>query len=183
MHDPDLAILDEPTSGLDPLMQREFNEFVRAERASGTTVFMSSHVLSEVRRVCDRVGIIRDGRLVAVERVEDLLNRGGKVVRLRAAGTVDAGAVDLDGVHGLEIRHIDAGSDDPGTASAGATELSFTYTGGFDDLVACLGGFDLLELDVEEAPIEDVFRGFYTGETGGTDGSDANAGFGGGLDA
>jgi ABC-2 type transport system ATP-binding protein len=180
MHDPDLAILDEPTSGLDPLMQREFNEFVRAERATGTTVFMSSHVLSEVRRVCDRVGIVRDGRLVAVERVEDLLDRGGKIVRLRAAGAVDAGAIGLDGVHDLGIRHVDAGSDDTGTAGTGATELSFTYTGGFDDLVAFLGGLDLIELDVEEAPIEDVFRGFYTGETGG---SDANAGPGGGLDA
>jgi ABC-2 type transport system ATP-binding protein len=203
MHDPDLAILDEPTSGLDPLLQREFNEFVRAERETGTTVFMSSHVLSEVRRVCDRVGIIRDGRLVAVERVADLLDRGGKVVRLRAAGTVDPGAVDLEGVHDLAARHVDAGSDgpaarqvgagsdDPAGTSAGATELSFTYTGGFDELVAFLGGLDLLELDVKEAPIEDVFRGFYTGaidaggEAGGIDGGgEAGAGEGGeGRDA
>jgi ABC-2 type transport system ATP-binding protein len=168
MHDPDLVILDEPTSGLDPLMQAEFNEFVRAERAAGTTVFMSSHVLSEVRRVCDRVGIIRDGRLVAVERVADLLNRGGKVVRLRAAGTVDAGAVDLDGVHDLDVRHVELGHDESADEGPGATELSFTYTGGFDDLVAFLEGLELLELDVADAPIEDVFRGFYTGEVDGT---------------
>jgi ABC-2 type transport system ATP-binding protein len=163
MHDPDLAVLDEPTSGLDPLMQAEFNEFVRAEREQGTTVFMSSHVLSEVRRVCDRVGVIRDGRLVAVERVADLLDRGGKIVRLRAAGTIDAGTIDLEGVHDLEVRHVEAGHDDP-AEEAGATELSFTYTGGFNDLVAFFDGLDLLELDVEDAPIEDVFRGFYTGE-------------------
>jgi ABC-2 type transport system ATP-binding protein len=144
-------------------MQAEFNEFVRAEREQGTTVFMSSHVLSEVRRVCDRVGVIRDGRLVAVERVADLLDRGGKIVRLRAAGTIDAGTIDLEGVHDLEVRHVEAGHDDP-AEEAGATELSFTYTGGFNDLVAFFDGLDLLELDVEDAPIEDVFRGFYTGE-------------------
>ncbi|MFB6228406.1 MAG: ABC transporter ATP-binding protein [Halobacteriales archaeon] len=164
MHDPDLAVLDEPTSGLDPLMQAEFNAFVRAEREQGTTVFMSSHVLSEVRRVCDRVGIIRDGRLVAVERVADLLDRGGKVVRLRVAGAVSAGAINLEGVHDLEFRHVEPGHDEPANEGPGATELSFTYTGGFDDLVAFLGGLDLLELDVADAPIEDVFRGFYTGE-------------------
>jgi ABC-2 type transport system ATP-binding protein len=66
MHDPDLVLLDEPTAGLDPLMQRRFEEFVRAERDAGTTVFFSSHVLGEVRRVCDRVGVLRAGRLVAV---------------------------------------------------------------------------------------------------------------------
>jgi ABC-2 type transport system ATP-binding protein len=180
MHDPDLAILDEPTSGLDPLMQRAFNEFVRAEREAGTTVFMSSHVLSEVRRVCDRVGIIRDGRLVAVERVADLLDRGGKVVRLRAAGAVDADAVDLAGVRDLEVRHVDPGGDGRGDA---ATELSFTYTGGFDDLVAFLDGLDLLELDVEEAPLEDVFRGFYTGEDEDPGGAGSTAEREGGRDA
>jgi beta-exotoxin I transport system ATP-binding protein len=74
-HRPDLVILDEPTSGLDPLMQEEFLALVREERERGCAVFISSHELDEVERVCDRVGIIRGGRLIAVERVEDLLNR------------------------------------------------------------------------------------------------------------
>jgi beta-exotoxin I transport system ATP-binding protein len=72
-HSPELLILDEPTSGLDPLMQEEFLALVREERERGCAVFLSSHELDEVERVCDRVGIIRDGRLVAVERVSDLL--------------------------------------------------------------------------------------------------------------
>jgi ABC-2 type transport system ATP-binding protein len=74
-HRPDLVILDEPTSGLDPLMQEEFLALVREERERGCAVFISSHELDEVERVCDRVGIIRGGRLIAVERVEDLLSR------------------------------------------------------------------------------------------------------------
>jgi ABC-2 type transport system ATP-binding protein len=74
-HRPELLILDEPTSGLDPLMQEEFLALVREERERGCAVFLSSHELDEVERVCDRVGIIRDGRLIAVERVEDLLGK------------------------------------------------------------------------------------------------------------
>jgi ABC-2 type transport system ATP-binding protein len=74
-HRPELLILDEPTSGLDPLMQEEFLALVREERERGCAVFVSSHELDEVERVCDRVGIIRDGRMVAVERVADLLTK------------------------------------------------------------------------------------------------------------
>jgi beta-exotoxin I transport system ATP-binding protein len=74
-HRPELLILDEPTSGLDPLMQEEFLSLVREERERGCAVFLSSHELDEVERVCDRVGIIRGGRLIAVERVADLLGR------------------------------------------------------------------------------------------------------------
>ena len=160
MHDPDLAILDEPTSGLDPLMQQRFNEFVRDERERGTTVFLSSHVLGEVRRICDRVGIIRDGELVTVEAVEDLLHRAGKVVRLRAGGSLTEADVDLDGVRNLVVRPVDGARD-------GETEATFTYTGDFNSLVGYLSGIDLVELDVQEAPLEDVFMSFY-----GSDGPD-----------
>jgi ABC-2 type transport system ATP-binding protein len=74
-HDPELLVLDEPTSGLDPLMQEAFQTFVAEERRRGRTVFLSSHDLDEVERSCDRVGIIRDGRLVAVESVNDITGR------------------------------------------------------------------------------------------------------------
>jgi ABC-2 type transport system ATP-binding protein len=74
-HAPELLILDEPTSGLDPLMQEEFLEFVAEERERGCAVFISSHELDEVQRICDRVGIVRAGRLIAVERIDDLLAR------------------------------------------------------------------------------------------------------------
>jgi len=169
MHDPDLAVLDEPTSGLDPLMQAEFNEFVREECERGTTVFMSSHVLSEVRRVCDRVGIIRAGELITVERVEDLLDRGGKVVRLRVAEPATEDDIDLEGVHDVEVREV-AG------AGGGGTDLQFTYAGAVNDLVAALSALDLRELDVSEAPLEDVFRSFYAdGSTDDGEVSEADA--------
>ena len=86
-HDPELAILDEPSEGLDPLMQRAFYDILDERRAAGRTIFFSSHVLSEVERVCDRVAIIRHGRLAAVEDVADLLARrrpvGGAALRRR----------------------------------------------------------------------------------------------------
>jgi ABC-2 type transport system ATP-binding protein len=189
MHDPDLVVMDEPTGGLDPLMQREFNEFVDAEKERGLTVFLSSHVLSEVRRVCDRVGILRQGRLVATEDIEDLLGRTGKFVRARVAGTLDDDGFALPGVHGLSCSTTDGGSegstdgataegetasaDGAGKATAGGsadsstgvegpiTECTFTFTGDVNDLIAHLHDYDLVDLDVEEAPLEEVFMRFY----------------------
>jgi ABC-2 type transport system ATP-binding protein len=200
MHDPDLLIMDEPTSGLDPLVQQRFNDFVRDERTAGKTIFLSSHVLSEVRRVCDRIGIIRDGRIVEVAAVADVLQRAGKFVRARVASDLDAGDVALDGVHELTVQAVDGGYADVPLATAGGTgtgggdgnaersetsdgnagrggtgddehdggsltELTFTYTGSFDALVDYLDGFHVLELDVEEAPLEQVFMRFYDDET------------------
>ena len=86
-HDPELAILDEPTEGLDPLMQRAFYDILDELRAAGRTIFLSSHILSEVERVCDRVAIIRAGRLVALEDVDALLARRRRHVELRIAGS------------------------------------------------------------------------------------------------
>jgi ABC-2 type transport system ATP-binding protein len=153
MHDPDLVVMDEPTAGLDPLAVQRFNEFLRGEQRSGTTVFMSSHRLGEVRRVCDRVGIIRDAELVATERVDDLLRRSGKVVRVRTGEPVDAADVAVEGAHDVEVRRDD-----------GTTEVAFTYTGDVNPLVERLSGYDLLDLDVEEAPLDDVFMRFYGGD-------------------
>ena len=84
-HSPELLILDEPTSGLDPLMQEEFLALVAEERERGCAVFISSHELDEVERVCDRVGIVRDGRLVAVERIADLLGKAKRRVTVELA--------------------------------------------------------------------------------------------------
>src|SRR6185369_10870897 len=87
-HQPELLILDEPTSGLDPLVQQSFYELVREARAAGRTVFLSSHILSEVERTCDRVAIIRAGSLVKVDRVEALRDLAHHEVELRFAGPV-----------------------------------------------------------------------------------------------
>jgi beta-exotoxin I transport system ATP-binding protein len=107
-HQPELLILDEPTSGLDPLMQEEFLALVREERERGCAVFLSSHELDEVERVCDRVGIIRGGRLIAVERVADLL---GRTTQRRRVEVEFAEPVELEdvraipGVVGAEYAH------------------------------------------------------------------------------
>ena len=88
-HDPELLILDEPTGGLDPLMQEQFLELVQEQRERGTTVFLSSHELDEVQRVCDRVGIIREGRLVAVEKVAELTGHAYRHVSIEFEAPVD----------------------------------------------------------------------------------------------
>jgi ABC-2 type transport system ATP-binding protein len=152
MHDPDLVIMDEPTSGLDPLKQERFIEFVRAEQERGTTFFFSSHILSEVRKVCDRVAIIRDGQLVELEEVETLLDRSGKLVRVRVADAIGPEAFDLPGGHDVEIA---------GGETEEATTISFTYTGGYEPLLQELLTYDIIDLNIEEAPLEDVFMRFY----------------------
>ncbi|GAA0247294.1 ABC transporter ATP-binding protein [Haladaptatus pallidirubidus] len=148
MHDPDLVIMDEPTSGLDPLMQDRFYDFVQSERERGKTVFFSSHILSEVRKVCDRVGIIRDGRLVTTEDVETLLDRSGKRVRVRTENSVEPSDFDFAGVHDLSVDG----------------EVRFTFTGDYDTLIDHLDRYNLVDLDVEEAPLDEVFMRFYGGE-------------------
>ncbi|SFS37032.1 ABC transporter ATP-binding protein [Halostagnicola kamekurae] len=156
MHDPDLVIMDEPTSGLDPLKQERLLEFLRDERDRGTTIFFSSHVLSEVRRVCDRVGILREGRLVALEDVEALLDRGGKQVRLRLA----------EGEN--EFEPIDGATD----LERAGRSVTFTYTGEYNALLSHLTSYDVLDVEIDEPSLETIFMHYY----GTTDeGSDAAA--------
>ncbi|EMA39623.1 ABC transporter ATP-binding protein [Halococcus hamelinensis] len=192
MHDPDLVIMDEPTSGLDPLMQERFYEFVRDEQARGVTFFFSSHVLSEVQKICDRVGIIRNGTLVELETVETLLDRGGKHVSARVSESVDPAAFVLDGAHDVEVisdrtpTHTSADGgrtgaadveDDvrPGSSSGRTgTTVRFTYTGDYNVLLDHLGRYDVLDLDIGDAPLEDVFMRFY-GETEPSSGGEERA--------
>ncbi len=155
MHDPDLVIMDEPTSGLDPLKQERFHEFLEAERDRGTTMFFSSHVLGEVRQVCDRVGILRKGRLVALEDVDTLLNRGGKRVTVRLAGKAPTEAFAIDGM--VDVRAVGNG-------------VQFTYTGEYNALLAHLARYDVTDIEIGEPPLEDVFMHYY-GEVADEDGA------------
>jgi len=149
MHDPDLLIMDEPTSGLDPLKQEAFHGFLRDERDRGKTVFFSSHILGEVRRVCDRVGIIRDGQLVTVEAVDELLARGGKQVRVHTDRPLTEADFDVDGV-------VDFASE--------GRQAQFTFTGDYNDLFAALSDHHLVDIEIDEPPIEEVFMHFYGGD-------------------
>jgi ABC-2 type transport system ATP-binding protein len=154
MHDPELVIMDEPTAGLDPLKQARFNEFLRAERDRGTTIFFSSHVLSEVRRVCDRVAILRSGELVALEEIGSLLRKGGKRVHVRSPDeTLEA-----------DLRSIDDVID----VSTAGEEIQFTYTGEYNRLLSQLTNYEIVDVDITEPPLEDVFMHYYSGSAGGS---------------
>ncbi|WP_394739242.1 ABC transporter ATP-binding protein [Natronococcus roseus] len=151
MHDPDLVILDEPTSGLDPLKQDRMHLFLEAERDAGKTVFFSSHVLSEVQRVCDRVGIIRDGALVALEGVDDLLERGGKDVRVQLAAPVD-------GERFATAEMIDVEAVD--------RTVRFTYTGEPAALLDHLVQFEIEDVDIGDPQLDEIFKHYYGNDAG-----------------
>ena len=113
-HDPELAILDEPTEGLDPLMQRVFYDILDELRRDGRTIFFSSHVLSEVERVCDRVAIIRAGRLVALSDIDALLERRRRHVEMR----VDGEPPNLEGVPGVSDVRLRESDSSPASSRA-----------------------------------------------------------------
>jgi ABC-2 type transport system ATP-binding protein len=151
-HQPDLLILDEPTSGLDPLMQEEFLALVREERERGCAVFLSSHELDEVERVCDRVGIIREGRLVAVERVSDLLGKTPRRVSVEFAEPVDlAGLRELPGVSDL---------------TAGDGRISFKVAGDIDPVLKAIARHPVVDLQFARPTLEEVFLTYYEGGQG-----------------
>ena len=147
MCDPEVLILDEPTSGLDPLLQRVFNEFLLEEQARGKTIFMSSHIMSDVEKVCHRVAVIRQGELVAVEEVETLRERAGQRV------TVEFG--DLATAEELSLI--------PGVSMVMKSNSSyhFNVSGSMDPLIKALSQHDVVRLQAEEAPLEEVFLKFY----------------------
>jgi ABC-2 type transport system ATP-binding protein len=159
MCDPELVILDEPTSGLDPISQRAFNTFLLDQARSGRTVFMSSHIMSDVEKTCGRVGVIRSGELVAVERIETLRQRAGQTV------TVEFGVTerpsDLDALRQIP-GVVDLATADHG-ASAGPEQgaVTFTVRGSVDSLVKTLARYEVVHLSAEEAPLEEVFLQFY----------------------
>jgi ABC-2 type transport system ATP-binding protein len=145
-HDPELAILDEPTEGLDPLMQRAFYGILDDLRAAGRTIFFSSHVLSEVERVCDRVAIIRRGELVAVEEIEALLARRKRNVEMRVIGPVPS----LEGVAGVSAVTLD-----------GDGRLSCRLEGDIRPFLAAIRSSEIVDLTIEPAHLEEAFLELY----------------------
>ena len=142
---PELLILDEPTGGLDPLMQREFFEILRERNREGTTVFLSSHVLSEVQRNCGRAAVIREGQVIACDSVEALAKTNAKRVTVH-------GSVDLSGLEGIRDRREEGDA------------LSFLYSGTMDRLLACLTAGKIADLSISEPDLEEIFLHFYEKE-------------------
>jgi ABC-2 type transport system ATP-binding protein len=152
MHAPELLILDEPTSGLDPLLQREFIAMAREVKQAGRTVFMSSHVLSEVQQTADRVGIIREGRLVAVERIEALRERAVRKVELHFEAPVSV--EEFAALPGVSHLRVDG------------TVLRCRLMGRADALVKAASRHTVIGLLVEEPDLEELFLASYRDNAG-----------------
>ena len=147
MHTPELLILDEPSSGLDPLVQRTFLDMVREAHAAGQTIFMSSHVMSEVQQTADRVGIVRDGVMVAVERVEELRERAVRQVEIHFDGPVPA----------EELAQLPGVSD---VTVVGSTLLC-RLNGRADPLIKAVARHTVVNLLCEEPDLEELFVTYY----------------------
>ena len=144
-HNPRLLILDEPTSGLDPLMQREFFEILKERNQAGTTIFLSSHVLSEIQRNCTRAAIIRDGRIIACDSVEALSRTSAKRITLH-------GTADLSSLSG--IRDMQQNGDN----------ISFLYNGDINALLQVLAAGRLKDFTAAEPDLEEIFLHYYETE-------------------
>ena len=140
--EPKLLILDEPTGGLDPLMQKEFFEIIRERNRSGATVFLSSHVLSEVQRNCSRAAVIRDGRVIACGSVDELAKSSAKRISVR-------GVFGLEGLEGIkDLRNSERAA-------------SFLYSGDMNRLISKLSEGDITDLSVSEPDLEEIFLHYY----------------------
>ena len=153
-HKPELYILDEPTSGLDPLMQREFFEIMKEKNEEGATVFLSSHILSEIQKNCNRAAIIREGKIIACDTVDSL----GKTSAKRVSVNGNVKVEDLAKL--VDVRDIKTNAVEGEDVGGG---LNFLYGGEINDLVAFLGGFDISDLNVSEPDLEDIFMHYYEG--------------------
>jgi len=148
VHRPQILLLDEPTSGLDPLMQQTVLDVVTEAKQAGTTVFFSSHILSEVQAIAERVGIIRQGSLIEIANTHDLLQRSLRRLRLRFQSPVDA----------TEILMV------PGVRLLGQPApdlLNLEVSGDMDALVKMLANFPVLDLETERPSLEEVFLAYY----------------------
>jgi ABC-2 type transport system ATP-binding protein len=151
MNRPEVLIMDEPSSGLDPLMQREFQTMLREVVAAGHTVFLSSHTLSEVQRVADRVGIIRQGRLIALEAVSSLRSKAMRRVELEFGSPVDAAIFET--VPGVREAIVED------------HRVMLSYDGKMDLLLKTVADrYDIVDITTQEADLEEIFLTYYRDE-------------------
>ena len=147
MHKPELLILDEPTNGLDPLMQHEFYDLLSETKKEGRTVFLSSHILPEVEKVCDRVGIIRQGKLVTVETIETLKSHAVRKLEIHFAGIVPKEKfINVTGVRGIVVQD---------------NLLTCNVVGSLDSLVKAAAQFEVVNIISHEPTLEDIFMTYY----------------------
>lgn len=145
LHSPKLIVLDEPTSGLDPLMQQKFFRLIQEENKKGATVLFSSHILSEVQQMCERVAIIKDGEIVSVQNIEELKHDNYKKFTI-IGENLNSGRFDIDGVSNLEETD---------------TKVTFFFKGDVNEIVKMLSELTLTDILVEEPTLEEIFMHYY----------------------
>ncbi len=145
LHSPKLLFLDEPTAGLDPLMQRKFFDLIRKENQRGVTVFFSSHILGEVQRLCNRVGIIREGKIAEISDIKTLQQNNYKKVRVEAPG-LEATTFTLPGVTNLQVED---GS------------VHFFFKGDINSVMQKISAMQVTDVSIEEPTLEEIFMHYY----------------------
>jgi ABC-2 type transport system ATP-binding protein len=148
IHNPRLLILDEPTTGLDPLMQVKFFDLLRSENKKGTTIFFSSHVLSEVQALCKKLAIIKDGKIITVEDIDVLRKNQLKKVNVKFCN--EESSVGMLGVKGIEKIETNRGDFQ-----------SFMYSGDINELIRALSGNTIDDMMIEEPSLEEIFMHYY----------------------
>ena len=141
-HKPQLCILDEPTSGLDPLMQKEFFDILKERHKSGCTIFLSSHVLSEIQKNCSRAAIIKDGSLIALDSVEKLSKTNARRVTLHGITSVP---------QTLSVKSVEAGAD----------SVSFLFSGNIKDLLSAVNTLPIYDITITEPSLDEIFMHYY----------------------
>ena len=149
LHEPKLIILDEPTSGLDPLMQQKFFELIEEENKRGATVFFSSHILSEVQRLCSRVAFIKDGRIIKLEKMSTLQENNYKKFNLEAKADINKDFFSINGVSKLDIA---------------ANKANFIFKGNINQVMKKLSEIELRNISIEEPDLEEIFMHYYAKE-------------------
>ncbi len=152
MHQPEILILDEPTSGLDPLMQEVFNRLANEARERGASIFVSSHIMSEVQKICDRVGIIRSGKLVSEENMSDLAKRAAQTFDITFAGKVPL--AELRKIKDVKIENHDT------------SQITLHINGDLAPLFSVLAGHKVINIDARHLDLEDMFMKFYQNQGG-----------------
>ncbi len=146
IHEPKLIILDEPSVGLDPLMQRTFFDILREENRKGAAILFSSHILSEVQKMCSRIAIIKEGRIVTIDTIGALTENAYKKVAVETRKAADPAALAFDGVTNLAIKD---------------TSASFIYRGNVNAIMRKLSAMDLTNISITEPDLEEVFLHYY----------------------
>lgn len=149
LHEPKLIILDEPTSGLDPLMQQKFFDLILEENKKGATILFSSHILNEVQKLCHRVAIIKEGRIIKVENISTLNENNYKKFKVEMASHVDKEYFNISGINDLTIKN---------------NIVTFLFRGDINDMVEKLHGIKIANLWIEEPSLEEIFMHYYERE-------------------